>query len=169
MLDSESMFPQGLPTRPAGEISNRPPQGLSSRPIGPSVVPIKGSPGSLVVPIKTSSGSIVGISSSKAATCSVGTSSRSSETVGTSTRTRESVGTNTSMGKGVKRRGDQGPEDFNNDDRYRGRGGSEDHQNGVTTKSEVATGKSQQVVVIPKSEVVAIKLRGRDKAISRPR
>ena len=167
MLDSESMFPQGLPTRPAGEISNRPPQGLSSRPIGPSVVPIKGSPGSLVVPIKTSSGSIVGISSSKAATCSVGTSSRSSETVGTSTRTRESVGTNTSKGKGVKRRGDQGPEDFNNDDRYRGRGGSEDHQNGVTTKSEV--GKSQQVVVIPKSEVVAIKLRGRDKAISRPR
>ena len=71
------------------------------------------------------------------------------------------------MGKGVKRRGDQEPKEFNNDDRYRGRGGSEDHQNGVTTKSEV--GKSQQVVVIPKSEVVAIKLRGRDKAISRPR
>ena len=70
------------------------------------------------------------------------------------------------MGRSVKRGG--GSEDPE-DDRYRGRGGSEDHQNGVTTKSEVATVKSQQVVVIPKSEVVAIKLRGRDKAISRPR
>ena len=112
------------------------------------------SAGSSAVLIKSSGGSIVGISSAKTSTD--GSSSRTRESVGTSTRASESVGTSmrsTTNPQGSVEQGKKG-EGVDAAERF--------------VLGRVVGGQQQQQVVLGKSEVVAIKLRGRDKAI-RPR
>ena len=147
---------QGLPTRPAGEVASRSggivqhkgtsksggivQHGTSNnRVIGSSVTPIK------------STGSIVGISSSKTGT---GSGTRTRESVGTSTResgstSMRSTNPQTSSSEQGKKVGN--PEELDPERFVGGRVGGEQ--------------KNQQQVMIGKSEVVAIKLRARDKAI----
>ena len=111
------------------------------------------SAGSSAVLIKSSGGSIVGISSAKTSTA--GSSSRTRESVGTSTRASESVGTSMRSSTNPQGSVEQGKKG-----------------EGVDAAERFVVGRvvggQQQQVVLGKSEVVAIKLRGRDKAI-RPR
>ena len=109
------------------------------------------SAGSSAVPIKSSGGSIVGISSAKTSTD--GSSSRTRESVGTST---ESVGTSMRSSTNPQGSVEQGKKGDKVDAAER------------FVVGRVVGGQQQQQVVLGKSEVVAIKLRGRDKAI-RPR
>ena len=156
---------QGLPTRPAGEVAGR------SGGVGGGVIQLQQggtsnrvSSGSSTTSIKSSGGSIVGISSAKTSTA--GSSSRTRDSVGTSTQTSESVGTSmrssnsqgsVEQGKKIGNLGEEGDAA----ERFVGRvvGGEQQQQQQQ---------QQRQQVVLGKSEVVAIKLRGRDKAI-RPR
>ena len=140
---------QGLPTRPAGEVAGRSGGGVAQlQQEGASTrVP---SAGASAAPIKSTGGSIVGISSAKTSTA--GSSSRTRESVGTST---ESVGTSMRSSTNPQGSVEQGK-----------KGDKVDAAERFVVGRVV--GGQQQQVVLGKSEVVAIKLRGRDKAI-RPR
>ena len=103
------------------------------------------------MPIKSSGGSIVGISSAK------------TSTAGSSSRTRESVGTSTeSVGTSMRSSNPQGSVEQGK------KGEGVDAAERFVVGRVVGGQQQQQQVVLGKSEVVAIKLRGRDKAI-RPR